>query len=101
MDELTQQNAALVEEATAAAQALTEQAANLTQLMARYRVGDVLASATPRPPAARPPAPAVSVPERRTPTRTWNGKATPGAPTHADTRVRKALAGADSEWKDF
>jgi methyl-accepting chemotaxis protein len=34
---VTQQNAALVEEASAAAQALTEQAANLTQLISRYR----------------------------------------------------------------
>jgi len=38
MDEVTQQNAALVEEAAAAAQSLTEQAANLGQLMARYQV---------------------------------------------------------------
>jgi methyl-accepting chemotaxis protein len=38
MDEVTQQNAALVEEAAAAAQSLTEQAANLAQLMARFEV---------------------------------------------------------------
>jgi methyl-accepting chemotaxis protein len=40
MDAVTQQNAALVEEAAAAAQSLTEQAANLSQLMARYQIGD-------------------------------------------------------------
>jgi methyl-accepting chemotaxis protein len=39
MDEVTQQNAALVEEATAAAQSLNQQAANLTQLMGRFKVG--------------------------------------------------------------
>ncbi len=37
MDDVTQQNAALVEEASAAAQALTEQASSLTQLIARFR----------------------------------------------------------------
>jgi methyl-accepting chemotaxis protein len=39
MDEGTQQNAALVEQATAAAQSLNEQAASLTQMMARFQVG--------------------------------------------------------------
>jgi len=37
MDSMTQQNAALVEEASAAAQALSEQATALTKLIARYR----------------------------------------------------------------
>jgi len=40
MDAVTQQNAALVEEASAAAQALTEQARNLSHLIEGYRVGD-------------------------------------------------------------
>jgi methyl-accepting chemotaxis protein len=39
MDELTQQNAALVEQATAASQAMTEQARQLSDSMGRYRVG--------------------------------------------------------------
>ena len=51
MDSVTQQNAALVEEAAAAAQSLTEQAGNLSQLMARYQVGDGSASAS-RPQAS-------------------------------------------------
>ena len=37
MDAVTQQNAALVEQASAAAQRLTEQATNLTELIGRYR----------------------------------------------------------------
>jgi methyl-accepting chemotaxis protein len=40
MDAGTQQNAALVEEAAAAAQSLTEQAGNLTELISRYQVGE-------------------------------------------------------------
>ncbi len=38
MDELTQQNAALVEQATAASQAMADQARELNEMMARYRV---------------------------------------------------------------
>ncbi len=41
MDEMTQQNAALVEEAAAATRALSDQAVELTQLLVRYRVGDI------------------------------------------------------------
>ncbi|MGB6308363.1 MAG: methyl-accepting chemotaxis protein [Steroidobacteraceae bacterium] len=40
MDAVTQQNAALVEEAAAAAQALNEQAINLTKLIANYRTDE-------------------------------------------------------------
>ena len=45
MDEVTQQNAALVEEAAAAAQALRGQAESLSRLMARYQVGGEARSA--------------------------------------------------------
>ena len=38
MDSVTQQNAALVQEASAAAHALSEQASNLTELISRYRL---------------------------------------------------------------
>ncbi len=76
MDDVTQQNAALVEEASAAAQALTEQASSLTQLIARYRVGEGAADeAQPQAPRALPAAaPAV---ERRAPTRPMTGKKRP------------------------
>jgi methyl-accepting chemotaxis protein len=47
MDTVTQQNAALVEEAAAAAQALTAQASHLGLLMARYQFGESSGTATP------------------------------------------------------
>jgi methyl-accepting chemotaxis protein len=67
MDDVTQQNAALVEEASAAAQALTEQASSLTQLIARYKVGEGAAGEAAREAAPARPKPAASVPalERR------------------------------------
>jgi methyl-accepting chemotaxis protein len=43
IDELTQQNAAMVEEAAAASQALAEQSNGLSQMMSRYTVGAVAA----------------------------------------------------------
>jgi methyl-accepting chemotaxis protein len=60
LDELTQQNAALVEEASAASQSVAEQARGLNSSMQRYRVAG----------AAAPPA------ERRGSNRPWTAKAT-------------------------
>ena len=48
MDQTTQQNAALVEEASAASQAIVEQAQALNGMIARYNVGDGAARATRR-----------------------------------------------------
>ncbi len=51
MDQVTQQNAAMVEQTTAAAHSLREESDALSELIARFRVGD----ATPAAPAALPP----------------------------------------------
>jgi methyl-accepting chemotaxis protein len=48
MDQGTQQNAALVEQAAAASQSLSDQAAGLTQLIARYQVRDGQTTAATR-----------------------------------------------------
>jgi methyl-accepting chemotaxis protein len=99
MDDVTQQNAALVEEASAAAQALTEQASNLTQLIARYRVGEGTADeASRQTPRASSPLAAV---ERRAPTRPMTGKKRPAPiPAAAPARLTNGTFGAE-EWKDF
>ncbi|MGH8318975.1 MAG: methyl-accepting chemotaxis protein, partial [Steroidobacteraceae bacterium] len=77
MDELTQQNAALVEEATASSQAMAEQVRGLNEMLARFQVGiaDLTATSPARtantfkPPelAAKTAAPA----ERRGANRPW------------------------------
>jgi methyl-accepting chemotaxis protein len=97
MDDVTQQNAALVEEASAAAQALSEQASNLTQLISRYKVGEGAAEAVHAAPQASAAAPAV---ERRSPTRPMTGKKRPTAVPAAPARAANGAAGAE-EWKDF
>ena len=53
MDEMTQQNAALVEESTAAAHALEDQSGELNRLMAFFQVG-ALARSPASPPAKTP-----------------------------------------------
>jgi methyl-accepting chemotaxis protein len=100
MDDVTQQNAALVEEASAAAQALTEQASSLTQLIARYRVEESTSEEAPRS-ALRPAAAAPAV-ERRAANRPLTGKKRPAAPEIAAAPPRRpAAAAAAEEWKDF
>jgi methyl-accepting chemotaxis protein len=59
MDHVTQQNAAMVEQSTAASRALADEAQELGRLVARFRVGGVQqASAAPSRPAAHREAPA-------------------------------------------
>lgn len=85
MDEVTQQNAALVEQAAAASESLDEQARELDQLMTYFTLssGDANRSAAPRA-AARPAASARPAPTARPAAR----KAAP-------------IAGNDSEWEEF
>jgi methyl-accepting chemotaxis protein len=107
MDSSTQQNGALVEEASSAAQALTEQAAALTQLIARYNVGGQQATLAPIPAKpktaatapAKPAAPAAPAADKRRANRPWSGRARAIAPSTVpalETRLE-----ADSVWKEF
>src|ERR1700744_1037304 len=54
MDQVTQQNAAMVEEATAASHALTSEADTLARLTSKFEVGGPKAAAAPAPVARRP-----------------------------------------------
>jgi methyl-accepting chemotaxis protein/methyl-accepting chemotaxis protein-1 (serine sensor receptor) len=91
MDAITQQNVALVEEATAAANALHDQADALVQVVSVFHLDGMPGQKPVRPaPAARPgngaatPAPALSAPAPR---------ATPAA--------RQKAAAAHEEWETF
>ncbi|MCM2568927.1 methyl-accepting chemotaxis protein [Janthinobacterium kumbetense] len=93
MDEVTQQNAALVEEAAAASQSMQEQAGELAHVVGFFKTGNHVASA-PRltPVRATPAAPAIARPAARpAPAR----KAVAAAP------ARRSNAGAESEWEEF
>jgi methyl-accepting chemotaxis protein len=89
MDSSTQQNAALVEQAAAASQAIVEQAQSLNTMVARYNVGADAAGTVRR---AKPAA--IAAAERRAPARV--------APkVNQDTAPLKKAAGSDTEWNEF
>jgi methyl-accepting chemotaxis protein len=92
MDEMTQQNAALVEEATAASQAMAEGAGELNRMMERFTLPGAAA-----PAAAAAPATVAVLPsaERRGPQRAWSGKG-----KDAVERPQPKVA-AGGEWQDF
>jgi len=81
MDQVTQQNAAMVEEATAASHALTSEADTLARLIARFDVGE-----PPRAQAAHPTPP---------PPRTVTAMKTVGP------RGGAALAADEDRWDEF
>jgi methyl-accepting chemotaxis protein len=83
MDETTQQNAALVEEAAAASQAIVEQAQALAGMIARYDVGEVEMSSAKNAAA-----------ERRSQQRPWSKPAVKSAAKPAAKRAGAAAPAA-------
>jgi hypothetical protein len=102
LDELTQQNAALVEEASAASQAMAEQARGLNGAMQRYKVNAVSPGAMVNADTSAPQASeAAQASERRKPSRPWSGKRA-AAPEQAPVAARRVANDADdSVWKEF
>ncbi len=99
MDEMTQQNAALVEEAAAAAEAMGGQAQDLNRQVAFFNVGESGEQ------SAKPAT------ERRTPDRPFSGEKAkhntvetqaPEADSQSQLAPKKvAGGGGDGEWEDF
>ena len=88
MDRVTQQNAAMVEESTAASHGLATEAPELAKLVGQFQIGEVLPTVTPPPARKAQPA----VPKPRAP-----------APVAKPAPPRKALAmvGGDDGWAEF
>jgi hypothetical protein len=95
MDEVTQQNAALVEEASAASEAMREQASNLAALVGTFTVAQAGKAATRPLPAVPKAAPQGSRP------------ALPGTPKEVperrQARPRKVAVanGGEADWEEF
>lgn len=87
MDEMTQQNASLVEEAASASESMDEQAKGLTQLMTFFNTGN--GSGEHSQTAA----------ERRSTERPWTEEQKPKKPVAKASK--KAASGTDSEWEEF
>ncbi len=83
MDRMTQQNAAMVEQSTAAARSLADEAAELTRLVAHFRTGSE---------AAQPQAAAIRLPAFRK-------SAAPVPATHGNLALKST--GGDEDWTEF
>ncbi|CAM3123734.1 methyl-accepting chemotaxis protein [Janthinobacterium lividum] len=93
MDEVTQQNAALVEEAAAASQSMQEQAGELAHVVGFFKTGNHVASASKLAPVrAAPAAPAIARPA---------AKPAPARKAVAAAPARRSNAAAESEWEEF
>ena len=109
LDQMTQQNAALVEESSAAAAAMHEQAQRLAQVVAVFNVGNGAVAAPRSPARVAPPAvaPAPVKTPAATPARATLAKPTPtkaaakvSAPQIAPAKT-PAASDADGEWESF
>jgi methyl-accepting chemotaxis protein len=104
MDQVTQQNAAMVEETTAASVALNEEARTLSSLVSRFQVGrqaqssaDMLRGTAERMRA--PVAPARAAPAAYTPAKPAPARYT--APAKAMPQTSGANALAEDNWEEF
>jgi methyl-accepting chemotaxis protein len=86
MDEVTQQNAALVEEAAAASQSMQEQASELAAVVGFFKTGASQPAPVREPVVAKAPArPSVAAPARKP----------------APVRIASARAAASEQWEQF
>ncbi len=100
MDEMTQKNAALVEETTAAAQSMSGQASDLRQQMSFFKLAGAAQAVAVRAPAYRaPPSAPVHKPAAKAALR----KPTPAAAKPARSHALRHAddVHADKEWKEF
>ena len=106
MDSMTQQNAALVEEAAAAAQSLQDQAGELSRVVSIFKLAEgeehslepVAAAAAPAVAAPVAKLPAVRTPAARPARPALKKNAAPAAP--AKPKKAPVAAGSD-EWEEF
>jgi methyl-accepting chemotaxis protein len=115
LDQMTQQNAALVEESAAAAESLREQAEKLAALVATFRLRDGVAVSAPAvTPLRRAPAPAPRPAVRPSPAKApaprvasapaaprVSAAAAPAARPAALPPAPAATSGGDGDWETF
>ncbi len=99
LDQMTQQNAALVEESSAAAAAMHEQAQRLAQVVAVFNVGSGAALASR--PAAKAAMPAPQVKAATPVARPQVAKPKPAAPARIASAKAPVAAGGDDDWESF
>jgi methyl-accepting chemotaxis protein len=101
LDEVTQQNAALVEEAAAASKSMDDQASNLQELVSIFSIGDAMAEQAAPPARPRATAKASTVPSAGSDRRRGPKAARP-APARSRTASSASRADdADENWEEF
>jgi hypothetical protein len=113
LDQMTQQNAALVEESAAAAESLKDQAVRLAQVVQIFRIDGLMASALPAPakPVRRALPPKVSV-QARAPaaarsqpalalSRPATAKKAPESIRPAPSKAIASASGDEGDWESF
>ena len=104
LDQMTQQNAALVEESTAAAASMRDQAQHLANVVSVFNVGAALTRAPVAPRSAPAPVRVASAPAAKPAARL--ASAAPAAPKPLATKPpapapRAATTGNDDDWESF
>ncbi|KAA8994518.1 HAMP domain-containing protein [Stenotrophomonas cyclobalanopsidis] len=97
MDETTQQNAALVEEATAAARAMEDQAAQLADAVAIFRLDNQVAAAVKAVTARVTPAPVAAARRPQTAAAPTPARRSSASPSSSSSFV----APSDGDWQEF
>ncbi|WP_283195584.1 methyl-accepting chemotaxis protein [Rhizobium sp. AN80A] len=100
MDQVTQQNAAMVEETTAASVTLNEEAQTLQQLVARFRVGNGNHASSLRSTAQQMRAPTPAPSYRPSSQPSYRQAAAP-APRRAVAQSHGSAAVAQDNWEEF
>jgi methyl-accepting chemotaxis protein len=90
MDQVTQQNAAMVEQSTAASHALAKEAGELAELAAKFDIGEAVASLRAVAKSAAP--------KHSKPAAAPKSKA---LPTHGNAALKPAADAAEDNWEDF
>ena len=96
MDQVTQQNAAMVEEATAASRMLAEETKELSRLVGRFRIHGVETLQYGGPTHAVAPAPAAAAPRPRAPV-----AAPPPVLGATALKAQPAAAPQQDDWEEF
>ena len=102
MDEVTQQNAALVEEAAAAAESMQDQAHELTQAVGTFKLASASSNITAAPvKRSNRPSTVTKLPNRGPATKKTVVNSSANS-TSAPAQPRKAAAGGGSnDWEEF
>jgi methyl-accepting chemotaxis protein len=97
MDQVTQQNAALVEQAAAAAQSLQDQATNLAQVVSQFRL-DGNQVVVPAAPKAIARTASIAPVVKRVPAATKPAAIARPSPAKSE---RASVAASEGDWEEF